>query len=465
MIILQLQNLLKWCIIIFKLIFMNLEQWRIMEKRYRLYSLKSLTILIMWAVLIVSVCSMFSGVSAQTIDDTGNFSRLVTSNNPDYYSVFETNGDTITARGVYKNDIPVGIAINGVKANVKFHAESDGSYTAELSYTPISKGYYIIYISFESGAIIDYIMKYSDGWYFPDNTLGRLNDSKLEKPYEAAPEAAVYYISATADKNEVESALAQLDSIVNEVCGDETDDYKKAYLLNRWMADNIYYDHDAAETSVTLDTVAIYNVLDRHRTTCAGFANTYSALLEAAGIRSLNLKGAAATGEITYDQLPETAENHEFSAFWYEKQNRWVYADACWSGAGDYRGGSTTQRITYDKYFDISSEAFSLNHRIDRAEERFYGKALEVLDQGNLDAESTTEAETEASQTDSESSESSEAVTNSPVTVSSSSQPNTNNSQENGETKQNITPFVIIGLTGVFVIAAGIILAVNKRKK
>lgn len=437
-----------------------------MEKRYGLYSLKSLTILVMWAVLIVSVCGMFGGVSAQTIEDTGNFSRLVTSNNPDFYSVFETKGDTITARGVYKSDIPVGIAINGVKANVKFHAESDGSYTAELTYSPLTEGYYDIYISFESGAIIAYLMKYTDGWYFPDNTIGRQNDSKLEKPYEAAPEAAVYYISATADKNEVETALAQLEEIVKEVCGDETDDYKKAYLLNRWIADNIYYDHDAAETSVTLDTVAIYNVLDRRRTTCAGFANTYSALLEAAGIRSLNLKGAVVTTDVSYDQLAEAAENHEFSAFWYEKQNRWVYADACWSGAGDYRGGSTTQRITYDKYFDISSEAFSFNHRVDRAEERFYGKALEVLEQGSFSSETTAEEETEA-QTVSEPPASSEAVTNPPITTSIPSQPNanTNNSQGSGETKQNITPFVIIGLMGVFVIAAGIILAVNKRKK
>lgn len=435
-----------------------------MEKRYRLFFLRSLTIMVMWAVLTVFVCGMLGGVSAQTVEDTGNFSRLVTSGNPDFYSVFETKGDTITARGVYKSDMPVGIAINGVKANVKFHAESDGSYTAELSYTPLAQGYYDIYISFESGAVIAYLLKYTDGWYFPDNTIGRQNDSKLEKPYEAAPEAAVYYISAAADKSEVESALEQLKSIADEVCGDETDDYKKAYLLNRWIADNIYYDHDAAETSVTLDTVAIYNVLTRRRTTCAGFANTYSALLEAAGIRSLNLKGAVVTTDVSYDQLAEAAENHEFSAFWYEKQKRWVYADACWSGAGDYREGVTTERITYDKYFDISSEAFSFNHRVDKAEERFYGKALEVMEQGGLSTDTTKEEVTEA-ETVSEPPDTSEAVTDPPITASVTSHTDTNNSQVNGEAEPNITPFLIIGLTGVLVIAAGIILAVDKRKK
>lgn len=432
-----------------------------MEKRCRLHFSRLLFLSVLWTVFTVLLFQMSGAVSALTIEDTGNYSRLVTSNNPDYYSVFETNGSKITARGVYKSDIPVRIGISGVEASVKFQGEGDGSYTAELSYNPVSQGYYYIYLVLKSGAVISYLMKYTDGWYFPDNSLERLNAVKLEKPYEAAPEAAVYYISATSDKSEVESALEQLEGIVREVCGDETDDYKKAYLLNRWMADNIYYDHDAAETSVTLDTVAIYNVLERRRTTCAGFANTYSALLETAGIRSLNLKGAVTTAEIDYDDLTEAAENHEFSAFWYDKQNRWVYADSCWSGAGDYEGGTWSERITYDKYFDITGEAFSFNHRVDKAEERFYSKALEVLEQGSASTEETT-AEGSEAQTGSESEASSETAVNPPITVSTSSRP-TDVQESKGE--QNITPFIIIGLTGVLVIAVGIILAVNKRKK
>lgn len=432
-----------------------------MEKRCRLHFSRLLFLSVLWTVITVFLFQMSGAVSALTIEDTGNYSRLVTSNNPDFYSVFETDGSTITARGVHKSDIPVKIGISGAEASVKFHGESDGSYTAELSYTPVSQGYYNIYLVLKSGAIISYLMKYTDGWYFPDNSLERLNAAKLEKPYEAAPEAAVYYISATSDKSEVESALEQLEGIVREVCGDETDDYRKAYLLNRWMADNIYYDHDAAETSVTLDTVAIYNVLERRRTTCAGFANTYSALLEMAGIRSLNLKGAVVTTEISYDDLTEAAENHEFSAFWYDKQNRWVYADSCWSGAGDYQEGSWNERITYDKYFDITGEAFSFNHRVDKAEERFYRKALEVLEQGSASTEETT-AEGSEAQTGSESEASSETAVNPPITVSTSSRP-TDAQESKGE--QNITPFIIIGLTGVLVIAVGIILAINKRKK
>lgn len=434
-----------------------------MENQNKLRLSRALILLLMCAVLAVSLCPMFTEVFASGIDGTGNYRRLVTSNNPDFYSVIETDGSTITARGVHKSDIPKGIGIAGVSVSVNFHGESDGSYTAELNYTPVSEGYYTFYILHNSGAISSYLMKYTDGWYIPDNGLGLLNGQKLEKVYEAAPEAAVYYLSATADKSEVESALAQIDSIVEQVCGDETDDYKKAYLLNRWMADNIYYDHDAAETSVTLDTVAIYNVLDRRRTTCAGFANTYSALLEAAGIRSLNLKGAVTTTDVSYDELTEATENHEFSAFWYEDQNRWVYADACWSGAGDYENGVTSERITYDKYFDITGEAFALNHRVDKAEERHYGKALETLESGFSQTQPETEIITGEETDNAPSDTKGTDPVNPVVTNSGHTEPSADT--VSGKKSQSIVPFVIIGLTGVLVIAAGIILAVHNRKK
>lgn len=436
-----------------------------MENKKLLRLSRALVLIFLWSVLAVSICSVSGKVSASELEETGNLRRLVTSNNPDFYSVIETDGSTIAAGGVHKSDIPIGVGISGVSVSTVFHAESDGSYSAEINYIPVSEGYYIFYIWLESGVMLSYLMKYADGWYFPDNGLSLLNGQKLEKAYEAAPEAAVYYISATADKSEIEAALSQIDGIVKEVCGGETDDYKKAYLLNRWVADNIYYDHDAAETSVTLDTVAIYNVLNRRRTTCAGFANTYSALLEAAGIRSLNLKGAAETSDVSYSDLPTAAENHEFSAFWYEEQKRWVYADACWSGAGDYENGETRERITYDKYFDITGEAFSLNHRVDKAEERFYFKALETLEQGSpAQTEDTSGAAAETSpqstaENDTDKTDSSVPPFSSEKLV----RPSTNGGgSENGK---SIAPFVFIGLIGALVIAAGIILAANKRKK
>lgn len=436
-----------------------------MEKRKNSGYPKLLSLLLLLAAVMTFI--NIQSVRTKAVDsyETGNYSRLVTNNNPDFYSVIETKGDKIQIRGVLKSDPAKSVRISGVSGKEDFHSESDGSYTAELEVKPINGGYYDLYIILNSGVVMTYQMKYTDGWYIPDNGLSRLNDAKLEKTYTAPAEAALYYLSANSDKAEAESALSQIKDIVAEVCGDETDDYKKAYLLNRWVADNIYYDHDAADTSVTLDTVAIYNVLERKRTTCAGYANTYSALLEEAGIRSVNIKGAAVAGEVTFDTLPDAGENHEFTAFWYEEQNRWVYADACWSGAGDYRDGSYTERITYDKYFDVASEAFSLNHRVDKVEERNYKKALETLGNQEKPDSSVIPENTDATVTD----ETAVSGGASNTTAASAAPPRTTavNAQpeSSGSGGNQIFPFVIIGLTGALIIAVGIILAVRSRKK
>lgn len=436
-----------------------------MEKRKNSGYPKLLSLLLLLAAVMTFI--NIQSVRTKAVDsyETGNYSRLVTNNNPDFYSVIETKGDKIQIRGVLKSDPAKSVRISGVSGKEDFHSESDGSYTAELEVKPINGGYYDLYIILNSGVVMTYQMKYTDGWYIPDNGLSRLNDAKLEKAYTAPAEAALYYLSANSDKAEAESALSQIKDIVAEVCGDETDDYKKAYLLNRWVADNIYYDHDAADTSVTLDTVAIYNVLERKRTTCAGYANTYSALLEEAGIRSVNIKGAAVAGEVTFDTLPDARENHEFTAFWYEEQNRWVYADACWSGAGDYRDGSYTERITYDKYFDVASEAFSLNHRVDKVEERNYKKALETLGNQEKPDSSVIPENTDATVTDEiavlgGASNTTAASAAPPRTTAVNTQP-----ESSGSGGNQIFPFVIIGFTGALIIAIGIILAVRSRKK
>ena len=40
------------------------------------------------------------------------------------------------------------------------------------------------------------------------------------------------------------SISEELVQLSNEIVGNETDAYKKLYLLNYWVADNIYYDYD-----------------------------------------------------------------------------------------------------------------------------------------------------------------------------------------------------------------------------
>lgn len=397
---------------------------------------------------------------------TGSLSRLLTSNNPDCYAVVETEGDTVRVRGRNAADpvYTVFIANKSVTARISenIRLESDGNFSSEMTLAPAESGYYLLYICSTSNKAMTYRLKYDDGgWSIPDNGLCEANAAKLERIIDTDPMAAAYYLSVTADKEEISQTLDKLKEIADGVCGDETDDYKKAYLLNRWVAKNVYYDHDAAASSVTLETVAVHNVLNTLRTTCAGFANTYSALLEAEGIRSVNLKGAAAAGKVTFETLTTGVENHEFTAFWYEKEKRWVYTDPCWSGVGSYENGKFTDNTPYDKYFDITGEALALDHRIDKAEERHYLKALEAADGSMTDTapeilDPYREDETAIQSTDVFDVDDTELTEPQSVVSQPVQKP-----IESG----NTAPYIMIGLTGVLIIGAGVILAVNKRKK
>lgn len=391
-----------------------------------------------------------------TASDTAGFSRIEATYNPDCNMVIETAGDTVKTTGKITRDHVRKIYILGTGASSSlsedFKSASDGSFSSEITINPGVNGYFPLYIILESDKILSYRLQYKDGWSVPDNGLCKANAARLENVITAEPIAAAYYLSVTADKEEISQTLDKLKTIVDGVCAGETDDYKKAYLLFRWVAENIYYDHDAAATSVTLETVAVHNVLSTLRTTCAGFANTYSALLETAGIRSVNLKGAAAAGQLTYETLPTGRENHEFTAFWYEKEQRWAYADPCWGGAGDYKNGEFTNGIAYDKYFDITGEALALDHRVDKAEERHYLKALEAVEAGSP----LTQAPISSTPEGSPSTEEADLTEDFPVTTQPAPKP-----IETG----NIAPYIIIALMGVLIIGAGIILAINKRKK
>lgn len=404
---------------------------------------------------------------ASFLDETGDLSRLVTSNYKDAYAIIDVSGDDIKISGVYKNDLPTAIEVVGVdETHNSMHVESDGRFAAEITAKPYEDGYYDIRIHFSSRLLFRYTLKYRDGWSVPDNGIAKANENKLQNIVTAVPMAAAYYLSVEADRDEIEETISELQRIVDEVCGDEADDYLKAKALILWIGENIYYDHDAADTSVTMDTVAVHNVLERRRTTCAGFANTFSALLEIAGIRSVNLKGAAVAGEITYPDLPTGTENHEFSAFWYEDESRWVYCDACWTSNGRYRDGEYQSEITNGtKYFDVTAEAFALDHRVDKAEERFYTQALAALDgeMTETEAPEDTEEQENDSQSASEAQNDAEsAVTTLPVVTE---QVIAGYTGVTGVNKATVIPFIILGLTGVMVIGAGVILAVNKRKK
>ena len=389
--------------------------------------------------------------TAFAITDSG-FTHLLTSYCPECYVEITIEGDHFTVDGRVVRDPVTRIKFNDDSVEIsdyEFTPYDDYSFHAEFN-AVFSGGSCNFRLVGESLYVMDYLIQHDgNGWSFPDNGLAAQNAEKLENIQTAAPEAAAYYISQTADPDEIEQTMKELEQIVSEVCGEEQDDYKKAYLIYRWLGENIYYDNDAADTGVTLDTVAVHNVLERRRTTCAGYSNTYCAMLEIAGIRSVNLKGSSVAGDVTYETLTTGGENHEFTAFWYEAENRWAYADPTWGRCGKYENGVYIEdQISLDKYFDETNEAFALKHRIDKVEERSYTGALEAL--------SSKEDTTEGSE---ETQDGSEAPAT--HTTKAPAKPQSDNNTQNG----NYVIYIIIGAAGVAIVMIGIVLGIKKRKQ
>ena len=410
-------------------------------------------------------------------ENIGRLSHFATSHNPDNYAVIDAKGNTVSVSGKFTSDTVKKVSISGAQIDSeKFTSEGEGRFSAELKGAPLQSGYCFLDIDFKSNVFMRYIIGYDNaGWFIPDNGLAKANAEVLEKVRQTEPIAAAYYISPTGDKDEIKATMDKIETIANQVCSGVKDDYEKAYLLNRWIADNIYYDHDAAETGVTIETVALSNVLENHRTTCAGFANLFSALLEIEGIRSVNLKGAAAANEVTYETLTAAGENHEFTAFWYEKENRWAYADPCWSGVGNYIGGNYSDSITYDKYFDITGEAFSFDHRADKAEERHYTKALaavEALEDTQILQTSETEENVPQEENTRQTEETSfidngavsDTNTASSAALATEKVSLSDISFDTPKEKGSPVPYIIIGIAGVIAVGAGIVLAVRFKK-
>lgn len=298
-----------------------------------------------------------------------DFYYLKTNNNPDYYSEITLDGKNIYISGRYKNNSVEKILLQQAELEIDLNQDSE-NFSAVLSGSNILGGTDTITIKLKDAKQISYRIEYENGWHFDFNGLSEKNKAVFSKIYDLQSEAVKFYISPTGDEKEVKDTLDEIKRISDEICTGIENDYDKAQAICLWVSQNISYDFDARNTDVTEDTIAIKNVLERKRTVCAGFANTFAALLQAQGIRSINIKGSTAAGTVTYENLETGVQNHEWTAI--EIDGRWFFADPTWNTENKYRDGTFDLGKQNLMYFDPSDEAFAFNHRADRAQERDY---------------------------------------------------------------------------------------------
>lgn len=335
--------------------------------------------------------------------------EMITSRDPENYARFFIDGDTVTAEGYFKGKTVDGLylksggMLTGSAETVRVY--DSGKFSAKCAVSAANAGYGVLWLAFSDNTGVSYYLKHAaDGWYFPNNRLYERSEKVIENAVATDSLTAALYVDETLDIETTRQTLEQIRAIANEVTAGMTDDYDKARALNAWVAANNYYDIDAHEDSVTLANSSLRYILLTKRVICTGYANMYSALLEAAGIKSLNIRGGAAyaedsgePGTVTYDDLLTKTMVHEWVAFWYENESRWVLTDPGWDSGNTFENGGYHFREAAQQYFDAAPLALSLSHRADRAEERRYFDSNEFLQSGGAAAfASVPETEPEA---------------------------------------------------------------------
>lgn len=390
--------------------------------------------------------------------------ELVTGENEEYYSKITINSRSVLVEGCYKNDPVTNISFQNcgtVSSTLKVNP--DGTFTSVLNPSePIGSSDRIV-IKLKSGAKLSYLIMYDDNRYFPDNKLSEQNQSVLEKAVPTSAKSWAGYVTDELTEESVKQTLDEIAYLADYIAGDIKDEYKKLEAIAKWVSDNIYYDSDARENSVTQSEICIKNVLKSRKTVCVGYSALFSALCEAQGLYVVNVKGTVTSDTVKYDDLADGPVNHEWCAALID--DRWIWVDCVWNSNLKFENnkfksmGANTQM-----YFDISPLALSFDHCAYLAEKRYYFRAGEYFSRSD---ETTTDSRNEStpSADTSVSAETSTATTK-PQTYTAPENylPVTSDVHAQKDSSDNANSLILITVLSLFVIAGIVINVINIRQ-
>lgn len=292
---------------------------------------------------------------------------LRTSHNEDDYLEFSISGSTLTVRGKILADNLTGVMLKYGNYKTTADASIGKLFTMRASLTHsgrqvvrlyTSQGNSSTYWSYDNNQI--YIEKTDSGYRFLPS-LVQENNTAFERTY--IDPAAVL---SSAD---VPASVAALS---NEIVGSETDPYTKVFLLHQWVAENIYYDYDAyysgsyLSSSYSTDSAG---VLEARRSVCEGYSHLLKDLILAQGIPAMRCTNDSLHG--SYALGTAGSEPHAHTEAYVD--GRWITMDATWDSRNEYRNGTYTAEAPNGYfYFDITSEAFALDHKITARGNQYY---------------------------------------------------------------------------------------------
>lgn len=390
--------------------------------------------------------------------------ELVTGENEEYYSKITINSRSVLVEGCYKNDPVTNISFQNcgtVSSTLKVNP--DGTFTSVLNPSePIGSSDRIV-IKLKSGAKLSYLIMYDDNRYFPDNKLSEQNQSVLEKAVPTSAKSWAGYVTDELTEEGVKQTLDEVAYLADYIAGDIKDDYKKLEAIAKWVSDNIYYDRDARENSVTQSEICIKNVLKSRKTVCVGYSALFSALCEAQGLYVVNVKGTVTSDTVNYSDLADGPVNHEWCAALID--DRWIWVDCVWNSNLKFENnkfksmGANTQM-----YFDISPLALSFDHCAYLAEKRYYFRAGEYFSQQDTPTTDSRNESTHSADTSVSAETSTAATKPQTYTAPENYLPVTSDVHAQKDSSDNTNSLILITVLSLFVIAGIVINVINIRQ-
>ncbi len=204
------------------------------------------------------------------------------------------------------------------------------------------------------------------------------NRTMLENPVEYGDKYCSGYISTKDDLKLHEDILDKLKVLSDEICSTAVTDYDKVEAIAYYVAENIYYNHVAADDSVTAETISLENVLNTQTATCAGYSNLFSALCNMQDIYCVNLRGGTFFDYFTAEHLLNAPINHEWNAVMID--NEWIFVDTTWLSNNKYTENGYEKAEDFDEvYLAMSLEKMSYEHRIDIVDYRNFKTSVNAL--------------------------------------------------------------------------------------
>lgn len=390
--------------------------------------------------------------------------ELVTGENEEYYSKITINSRSVLVEGCYKNDPVTDISFQNcgtVSSTLKVN--DDGTFSSVLNPSESFGNSDRLVITLKSGARLSYLIMYDDNRYFPDNKLGEQNLSVLEKAVPTSAKSWAGYVTDELTEESVKQTLDEIAYLADYIAGDIKDEYKKLEAIAKWVSDNIYYDRDARENSVTQSEICIKNVLKSRKTVCVGYSALFSALCEAQGLYVVNVKGTVTSDTVDYSELADGPVNHEWCAALID--DRWIWVDCVWNSNLKFKNNEfTSLGANTEMYFDISPLALSFDHCAYLAEKRYYFRAGEYFNQSDETAPDSRNESTPSADT-SVSADTSAAATKPQIyTAPENYSPVTSDVHAQEDSPDNTNSLILIAVLSLFVTAGIVINVINIRQ-